>query len=53
MIDRVKDAALAQCKEADTILRDMREHTDNQVLYLAVMAALQRVNAEQAFWQDA
>jgi len=49
----VKQKALKECHEAIEALSRIQDETTNQVLWLAIMAAKQRAEAELAFWMGA
>lgn len=49
----VKEKAIKECHEAIEALNQLRDETTNQVLWLSIMAAKQRAEAELAFWMGA
>lgn len=49
----VKEKAIKECHDAIDALNKMRDETGNQVLWLAIMDAKQRAEAEFAFWMGA
>lgn len=48
----VKQRALNECADAIATLDGLRDATSNQVLWLGLLAARQRVETEQRFWED-
>lgn len=48
---KVKQRAISECADALAILDGLRDATSNQVLWLGLLAARQRVETEQRFWE--